>query len=50
MLIAVLVGTFIPIIFDRIRIDPAIATGPFVTTSVDILGCLTYLSIAYALL
>ena len=46
MLIAVFVGTFIPLFFDRIRIDPAIATGPFVTTSVDILGVSLYLFIA----
>ena len=35
---AALIGTFVPIILDKKRIDPAIATGPFITTSNDILG------------
>lgn len=50
MLIAVFIGTFLPVLFDRIRIDPAIATGPFVTTTVDVLGVLVYLGIASVLL
>ncbi|MEE2755835.1 MAG: magnesium transporter [Myxococcota bacterium] len=36
------VGAFTPLLFDRMRIDPAIATGPIVTTSVDVLGILVY--------
>lgn len=38
IVVAALVGTFIPIILDKRGIDPAIATGPFITTSNDILG------------
>jgi magnesium transporter len=38
ILVAALVGTFVPIILDKQGIDPAIATGPFITTSNDILG------------
>ncbi|MGY8787651.1 MAG: magnesium transporter [Fidelibacterota bacterium] len=50
MLIAVTVGTFIPMFLRKIDIDPAIATGPFVTTSIDILGVLLYFVIAGSLL
>ncbi len=38
IIIAALVGTFIPIILDKRGIDPAIATGPFITTANDIFG------------
>ena len=39
---AALMGTMIPFILKRIGIDPAIATGPFITTSNDVLGLLVY--------
>ena len=42
MIIAATVGTLIPMFFKRIRIDPAIATGPFVTTAIDVFGIFTY--------
>ena len=35
-----------PMFFKRFRIDPAIATGPFVTTSIDVFGILFYFMIA----
>lgn len=38
IIIASLIGTFIPLILNRIGIDPALATGPFITTSNDIFG------------
>ncbi|MGB0982159.1 MAG: magnesium transporter [Winogradskyella sp.] len=38
IVVAALVGTFVPIILNKKGIDPAIATGPFITTSNDILG------------
>ena len=38
IIIASLVGTFIPLILNKIGIDPALATGPFITTSNDIFG------------
>ena len=50
MLIAAAMGTFIPLVFRKIDVDPAIATGPFVTTSIDILGVLLYFGIAGNLL
>jgi magnesium transporter len=37
IIIAALIGTFVPIILDKKGIDPALATGPFITTSNDIL-------------
>ena len=50
MILAATIGTFVPIFLKRLNIDPAIATGPFVTTSIDILGVLFYFVIATALL
>ncbi|MCP4708982.1 MAG: magnesium transporter, partial [Planctomycetes bacterium] len=50
MLIATSIGTFVPLFLRRLDIDPAIATGPFVTTSIDILGVLFYFVIATTLL
>jgi magnesium transporter len=46
MVVAATVGTIIPLILRKLDIDPAIATGPFVTTSIDILGVLFYFLIA----
>lgn len=46
IVVASLIGTFIPIILDKYGIDPALATGPFITTSNDILGIIIYFSIA----
>ena len=46
IVIASLVGTFIPIVLDKYGIDPALATGPFITTSNDIMGIIIYFSIA----
>lgn len=50
MVIAAGVGTSVPLFLHRINVDPAIATGPFVTTSVDILGLLFYFYLATILL
>ncbi len=50
MTIAATVGAFVPMVFARINVDPAVATGPFVTTSIDILSVLFYFQIATALL
>ena len=50
MLIATGVGTLTPLVLRKLDIDPAIATGPFVTTSIDILGVLLYFLIAGFLL
>ena len=50
MIIAATVGTLIPMFFKRIRIDPAIATGPFVTTAIDVVGIFAYFFLAKILL
>lgn len=50
IVIASLVGTFIPIVLDKYGIDPALATGPFITTSNDIMGIVIYFSIAKLIL
>ncbi len=50
MMMSATLGTMIPLILKRFDIDAAIATGPFVTTSMDILGTLMFFSIAKLLL
>tara|TARA_B110000116_G_scaffold78177_2_gene67808 strand:- start:1479 stop:2834 length:1356 start_codon:yes stop_codon:yes gene_type:complete len=46
IVVAALIGTSIPIILDKRGIDPAIATGPFITTSNDIFGIFLFFYIA----
>jgi len=43
---AAVLAILLPLLFHRVGIDPAIATGPFVTTAVDVLGVLNYFMIA----
>jgi len=50
IVVAGLIGTFIPLFLDKRGIDPAIATGPFITTSNDIFGILIYFWIAKMIL
>ena len=50
IIIAALIGTFVPIILDKKGIDPAIATGPFITTSNDIFGIFLFFYIAKIIL
>ena len=49
ILIAATLGTAIPIGLNRLGVDPAVATGPFVTTALDVLGILAYFGIALLL-
>ncbi|MBK7943530.1 MAG: magnesium transporter [Flavobacteriales bacterium] len=49
ILTAALFGTLIPLVLDRIKVDPALATGPFVTTLNDIFGLLTYFSVGHVM-
>ena len=44
-----LFGTFVPLILNKYKIDPALATGPFITTTNDIIGLLIYFLIGMAL-
>ena len=46
MIIAATIGSLVPLILNRFEIDPAIATGPFVTTAIDILGVAFYFIVA----
>jgi magnesium transporter len=50
MTIAGLMGSLMPMVFARINVDPAVATGPFVTTSIDIISVFFYFQIAALLL
>lgn len=44
--VATMVGATIPLIINKLKIDPAVASGPFITTLNDILGLFIYFSIA----
>ena len=50
IMVASLMGTLIPVAFQRLGIDPAVSSGPFVTIANDISGIVIYLSISSALL
>jgi magnesium transporter len=50
IIVAALIGTFVPIILDKQGIDPAIATGPFITTSNDIFGIFLFFYLAKLIL
>ena len=50
MVLASAFGTLVPIVFHSIKVDPAVATGPLVTTSMDVLAFGTYLTLAAWLL
>ena len=50
IIVAALIGTSVPIILDKFGIDPAIATGPFITTGNDVIGILLFFYIAKIIL
>lgn len=50
ILFAAIFGTIVPLTLEKFKIDPAIATGPFITITNDIIGMLIYLGITSALL
>jgi magnesium transporter len=50
MTLATALGAVVPILFKRLGLDPATATGPFVITTIDVLGVWTYMLIASTLL
>lgn len=50
MLIASFTGTAIPMFFHRIGVDPAVASGPLITTINDLIAVVTYYGLAWALL
>lgn len=45
IIFAALFGTFVPLTLDRFKVDPALATGPFITTANDIIGLIIYFEI-----
>ncbi|MBX2978081.1 MAG: magnesium transporter [Flavobacteriales bacterium] len=47
ILTAAMFGTLIPLLLERLKVDPAVATGPFVTTLNDITGLLTYFTVGH---
>ena len=50
MTFATMFGTFLPTLLNRLRIDPAVASGPFVTISNDIIALLIYFAVLIAML
>ncbi len=50
MIISSLVGTLIPMLFHKIKIDPAVASGPLITTVNDLVAVVTYYGLAWVLL
>ena len=49
MSVAALVGSLVPMLFARFNIDPAVATGPFVTTAIDVISIFFYFQLAVVL-
>ncbi len=50
MSIAALVGSLVPMVLSRIEVDPAVASGPFVTTAIDVISVFFYFKIATTML
>jgi len=50
MIISSIVGTSVPMFFSRIHVDPAVASGPLITTVNDLIGVVTYYGVAWFLL
>ncbi len=50
VLFASIFGTFVPLTLERFKIDPALATGPFISITNDIIGMLIYMLISSALM
>jgi magnesium transporter len=50
VLLASFMGTITPIVLDKIGINPALASGPFITTANDLLGLAVYFLVAMSLL
>lgn len=48
--IGVALGTFVPLIIERVGLDPALASGPFITTLTDVVSMIVYFSLAVLIL
>ena len=50
VLFAAIFGTFVPLMLEKLKIDPAIATGPFITITNDIIGMMIYMTVCMYML
>ena len=50
MILAATIGSLVPLVLNRFDIDPAVATGPFVTSAIDVIGVAFYFIIAQSFL
>ena len=50
MFLSSIFGTAVPILFKKLKIDPAVASGPFITTINDLVAVITYYGLAWILL
>ncbi|MCR4690194.1 MAG: magnesium transporter [Lachnospiraceae bacterium] len=50
MVVSSMVGTLVPMFFHKIKIDPAVASGPLITTVNDLVAVITYYSLSWVLL
>jgi len=50
MTLAAVMGTFLPLIAARFKVDPAVASGPFIASSLDVVGATVFFLISYLLL
>lgn len=50
MIVSSLVGTIIPMFFHKIKVDPAVASGPLITTVNDLVAVVIYYGLSWVLL
>ena len=50
MTFAAVFGTLVPMVLDRLQVDPAVASGPFITIANDIMAMLIYFAVTVLLL
>ena len=50
MVISSMVGTMVPMFFHKIKVDPAVASGPLITTVNDLVAVVTYYGLVWLLL
>ena len=48
--VATMIGTIVPLLINRLKLDPAVASGPFITTLMDNLGLIIYFTVATSIL
>lgn len=48
--VATMIGTVVPLLINRLKLDPAVASGPFITTLMDNLGLIIYFTVATSML